>query len=219
MKVITEDDFNTTISNFDLSQLEEKEMYLNLSTLYRFLINKYFDKVIKKYDDMIFSSNLNFSPVKDNEKDFYQYYTNNNLKYYYIRNNIYLNALSESEINYLNNKWNNNDFEFTEEDSKFIENTFNKVIKEDYGIDEPFDIAYGPDTSYYNKLNNSLVIGFRYDAFNDSHNDDLYDKQQYLCTNVNNKLEKKLNSLTNIPVSVLEYNKYSVDKLKKERVL
>lgn len=219
MQMITEEDFNKSDIN-----LNKDEEYLRLSTIYRFLLNEYIKELkIGEYENKVSDSNLNFIPILDSKKDFYQYYDNSNLKYYYVRNNIYLERLTEEELKYLSNK---QDFIYNDNDRKFVSDTFKKVIKEEVkNLNEPFETSFGPASSTYFAQNNALVIGFRYDKFNDNGmNDDEfeqhYENQCRFYYNLNEQLESELGKVLNMPVSVIEYNDNAVKMLnKKERVL
>ena len=90
-KIITKENFATSISEFDINKLPDTEVqnYLNLSTLYRLLLNEYIKQLgLENYENTIKNSELKFIPINASKQDFYQYYNNSNLAYYYIRNNI-----------------------------------------------------------------------------------------------------------------------------------
>ena len=91
-KMITKENFTTSVSEFDINKLPDTEVqnYLNLSTLYRLLLNEYIKQLgLENYENTIKNSELKFIPINASKQDFYQYYNNSNLAYYYIRNNIY----------------------------------------------------------------------------------------------------------------------------------
>ncbi len=171
-KTMTKAHFMTSVSKFDITTLSDTEVqnHLNLSTLYRFLLNVHIKQLgLGKYEDAIKNSGLNFIPIEDAEQDFYQYYSNANLDYYYIRNNLYIHRLSEAEKEYLQNKLNKQDYSLNEQDINFISRTLSKVIKEVHkNVTEPFRTNFGPVSSNFFALNNALVIGFRYDMFNEN---------------------------------------------------
>ena len=70
----------------------EKDDYIKLYNLYRSLLTEYIIDTLelKKYDEKILKSNLNFKQTNKEEMDSYQYFSSEELKYLYIRNNILL---------------------------------------------------------------------------------------------------------------------------------
>ncbi len=220
-KKITKDNFKTSITTFNIETLSDIEIqeYLNLSTLYRKLLNEYIKLLgLQKYDDLLENSNLNFIKIDESEQDFYQYYNNSDLTYYYIRNNIYLNRLTIEEKNFLKNKLNNQDYNLDNETITFINSTFKKLIKEIHeNINEPFDTNFGPTSSRYLARNDALIIGFRYDEFNDNGMDDEtfdknYEKQKEYIKILNKQFEDEIENKLNHPVKVIEYDENSIKK-------
>lgn len=224
LKKITKDNFLTSISTFDISTLSDKDIdrYLDLSTLYRMLLNEYVKQIgLNKYEELIQNSELNFIPINDSQQDFYQYYNNSDLEYYYVRNNIYLEALNDEEKAYLERKLQQQDFSVSNQDLQFIANTFKKVISEHHpNMEEPFNTNYGPTSSPYFAQNNALVIGFRYDMFNigdmeeEKFVENLERQEEYYYV-LNEHIQDELKQKLDIPVSVIEYNENSIKKLKK----
>lgn len=222
VKKITKDNFLTSVSTFDISKLSDEDIkeYLDLSTIYRMLLNQYIKLIgLQSYEDLIKDSNLDFIPIDISRQDFYQYYNNSDLEYYYVRNNIYLNALNQEEKQYLESKSHQQNFTVDDQDLQFIAQTFKKVIAEHHpNMDEPFNTNYGPTSSSYFAPNNALVIGFRYDAFNmnnmeeDAFVDNLERQEKYYYE-LNKKISIDLENKLNIPVSVIEYDENSTKKL------
>ncbi len=222
-KMITKENFTTSVSEFDINKLPDTEVqnYLNLSTLYRSLLNEYIKQLgLENYENEIKNSELNFIPVNPSDQDFYQYYNNSNLDYYYVRNNIYIERLTESEKEYLQQKLNTHDYSLNKQDIDFVSQTLNKVIKEvHYNTSEPFEVNFGPLSTSFFAPNNALVIGFRYDMFNDNGMDDdtfvdNYEKQRELRLNLNDQLEIQLQNRLQIPIKVIEYDENSIKKNK-----
>lgn len=220
-KIITKENFQTSVSNFEIEKLNETatQEYLSLSTLYRTLLNEYIKTIcINDFDEAIKNSGLNFIPIEDENQDFYQYYNNSGLTYYYVRNNIYLERLTEEETKFLKSKLSSQDLSLTKEDMNFISQTFSKVIKEIHdGVEEPFDTNYGPTSTGYFAPSNALVIGFRYDRFknNGMDEDRFFEnlmKQKSYSLNLNSQLQEILQSQLQLPVKVIEYNENSVKK-------
>ena len=220
-KIITKENFATSISEFDINKLPDTEVqnYLNLSTLYRLLLNEYIKQLgLENYENTIKNSELKFIPINASKQDFYQYYNNSNLAYYYIRNNIYINRLNEKEKEYLQKKLNSHDYSLNNQDINFISQTLCKVIKEVHdNTSEPFDVNFGPLSTNFFAPNNALVIGFRYDMFNDNGMDedtfvDNYEKKREFCLSLNEQLEIEIQNRLQIPVKVIEYDENSIKK-------
>ena len=221
---MTEKDYNTIFPSSNLEYLNsltgtQKDTYLILNGLYRSLLNQYLKQlVLGNYDKILSSSDLSFVPVATEEQDFYQYYSNNDLKYYYVRNNIFVERLSDEELNYLKSRIITNNFTLQSEDVTFVRNTFSKVIKEEDIDGKAYVTNFGPDSSTFHAQSNSLVIGFRYDEFNlNDMTEEKWaqnnNKQREFLWNFNNQLEMDLKQKLNIPVSVIEYDEYSIKNL------
>lgn len=227
-KMITKENFTTSVSEFDINKLPDTEVqnYLNLSTLYRALLNEYIKQLgLENYENVIKNSELNFIPVNSSDQDFYQYYNNSNLEYYYIRNNIYIDRLSEYEKKYLQNKLNTHDYSLNDQDINFVSQTLSKLIKEIHdNTPEPFEVNFGPLSTSFFAPNDALVIGFRYDMFNDNGMDEdvfaeNYERQREFCLNLNEQLESQLQNKLSIPIKVIEYDEHSIKKNKSYDIL
>ena len=208
---------NSKISLKELTKKVENN-YLKLYFLYRKLFTEFIiEKIdLQKYDEKILNSGLNFQIVNEHNMDVYQYFSSDILKYFYIRNNIYIEKLTEEEQNFFIEKIKSNDYELDKKSKKMIEQTFKKVIFEDIMKNgEICETFYGPDSSNFMARNDAIVIGMRYDEFNqnglsDSEWDKLHNEQLLylysLLTEMNIELEKHLN----VPISILKYSEFSV---------
>lgn len=161
---------------------EEQSQYLNMYSLYIKMFECFLNSKVGIFDiDKEFSSmNTDFKKIPENRKDFYQS-TTNQLGYLYIRNNIYLTRLFSDQINYLIKKLQKNTFEFTEEDSEFIEKTYKRVIYENEfkGVSIS-KLYFGPETEKFLCSNNSIVLGFRYDNDEELFSDESKEKQEII---------------------------------------
>ena len=199
---------------------EEQDSYLLKYNMYRKLFTKFIIQKtnLKEYDKQIENSGLKFQTTKEEDMDIYQYFSSDELKYFYIRNNIYIEKLNEEEEKYLQDKIKSKNSELDDDTKKFIENTYEKVIFEDVLKNgETCITMYGPDSKTFMAPNNALVIGIRYDEFadqglNDEEWEELHDKQILflgkLYTNMYAQLKEKLN----IPISIIRYTEYSITK-------
>lgn len=198
---------------FDSMSLESQESYLKLYKLYNNLLVQYLIKKynLNLYDEMIQNSKRNFKKVDTNDMDIYQYVSSKYLDYLYIRNNIYIEKLSQEELLYLSSTKELLD----SNNEQFIEKTYKKVIFEnEYTM-------YGPDNSKYLKKPNTLIIGLRYksiDLNNDSDNelDNFLSQQQYLKLFIP-ELSRQLNNRNLDSIEVIEYNNSSVVKKQEQK--
>ena len=169
---------------------------------------------MKEYENIISKSNLQIQPIEEENMDLYQYLSSDILKYFYIRNNIFLERLSNEQIKYLYHLYTNNSFVLNEESEKFIKDTFIKTILEKLNTQNYFT-NYGPDNSKFYKQTNSLIIGVRY-----SMNKDIFFKQEQLIDNLIMILESdaKRAHKNSVPLSVLKYNNYCIKKITRKKI-
>ena len=171
MKKINIQDFETRSpkSNqafFDNLKEEAKENYLLLyltysNLLYCYLLNKL---KLKEFDNMLVNGRNHFQEVSIDNMDFYQYLAKDYLKYFYIRNNLYIERLNENELNFLKKKNFDNNLDLDEETINFISKTYPKVIKEN-NDSKSVNINYGPDNFQFYKPSDALIIGVRFDDY------------------------------------------------------
>ena len=148
------------------------------------------------------------------------------LKYFYIRNNIYLNRLTKEELEFLKRKLINRDYSFDESVFNFINSTYKKLIFEVINENPSIiaKISYGPVSDTYFALNNSLVLGIRYDEFNigTMTEDEWFFnriKQKELIETLIQNLETKISNDLKIPCKVIEYDNFSVNLLNNQKTI
>lgn len=222
-KTIQESDLETIFPNtgeilIDEQSEQSKKNYISLYNLYRGLFTQYIvDKLdLEKYDNLITRSGLNFQETDPEYMDVYQYFTSQNIKYFYIRNNIYIERLDEEELNFLKNKLIKQEMVMDDETISFIEKTYQKLIFEDFLKNgEKCMIQYGPDSSSFFARNDSIVIGVRYDEFADTElSDKEWERLNYMQSDFLYSLIKKMNGYfkgrTEVPIYILKYDDMSV---------
>lgn len=193
--------------------------YIDLYNIYRFFMTKYIiEKLkLKEYDKKIKNSKSNFLPIETDKMDVYQFFSCDELKYIYIRNNVYIERLSNKEINLLKDKLKNNDYSIDDSIEELIEKTYQKVIFEDIMKNgKKYQIMYGPDSSRFFARNDSLVLGIRYDEFaiinlTDEEWKIQNKKQREFLRNIINEMTKEFENKLNIPIKIIKYNDYSVN--------
>ena len=211
MKKITYEDLNTRIPNVIYA---DNGNYLDLYLTYQILLTDYLAHTLglKEFENQLKNSNLKYKKVDEENMDIYQYLSN--LDYFYVRNNLYLEHLSEEEKRFLQSKINNDNLD--EQSTIFIQNTMSKVLDENYGKD-PKPVVFGPLDSNYMALSNELVIGFRYDKYNlqgmsDDEWNDNFEKQEDDLEIKLDDLRKNISQFSIMPVKIIEYNDYNIKK-------
>ena len=142
-----------------------KEKYLKLYSLYSSLLMQYLIKncSLKEYDDIILNSEDSFKEIEKENYDIYQYLSSEYLKFFYIRSNLHIERLDYEELNYLYNKYENNNIDLDDSTNEFINNTVNRVIPEIIG--ETVEINYGPNNIQFFRPCDALILGVRYDKY------------------------------------------------------
>ena len=210
---------NSNSNYFNSLSEPEKAKYLDLYLLYYDLLYKYLISKLElqKYDDMLLNSQNIFYQVAIENMDLYQKIGSKYLKYFYLRNNLYIERLSKEELDFLNKKLVNNNHDLDNETLTFINNTYQKVILENYQ-GEVYNINYGPDSLSFYKPNNALIIGVRFDNYyksplesddewNNKYNDRLYELEIIMKI-----LSRKLEKFETLGY-VIEYNDFSIKNL------
>lgn len=199
---------------FDSLLPESREKYLKLYSLYNSLLIQYLIKKynLKLYDQMIQESNRDFKKVDIKDMDIYQYTSSKYLDYLYIRNNIYIERLSNEELLYLDTLKET----LNSNGEQFIENTYKKVIFNDgYTM-------YGPDNSKFLKKSNSIILGLRCKGIELENNDEDTDKfliqKQYLKLFIP-ELSRQLNNRKLDDIEIIEYTNSSIIKCQRQKYI
>ena len=197
---------------------ESKQEYLKLYLLYYNLLYKYLIPKLnlKHYDNMLLNSDNIFYQVPLENMDLYQRIGSNYLKYFYLRNNIYIERLSKEELDFLKKKLLSNNNELDNETTTFIKNTYQKVILED--ANDVKNINYGPDSCDFYKPSNNIIIGVRFDNYykesneSNSESGSKYNDRIYELEIITKFLAKHLEDFE-VPCSVIIYNEFNINKL------
>lgn len=222
MEQVTKEDIKTCVPvNKMIEQANEK--YIELYNKYRKILTKYLIKKLelKKYDELIENSGFNFKKVDVENQDIYQYFSSDLLNYIYIRNNIYIEKLTDEEKNELNSIPSNDD-ELSKLEEDFIERTYKKVIFEDVlGNNESCKVFYGPRTSSYMADNSYVIIGLRYDKYYNPYGNDEDWKNNYMIqsrfiSKLLFKMQSEMCLKIDYPTIAIEYGDMSTIKLKKK---
>lgn len=196
---------------------EDMDKYLKMYNAYNNLLipyigKKYFlidaERELDEYKD-------DFIPVASEDKDLYQHAAEGYLKYYYLRNNIYVERLSTEDKNYLLSL---DDYTLTKEKEEFIERTYLDVILENNNM-MGMNVNYGPNSAQYYKPSDAIIIGVRYNQFKNLKEENAINlfattigKLQIL----NGFLEYKVRNYLNESFYIIIYDEYSVKCKKKD---
>lgn len=225
MKNIKKEWYDTRFPKYDNINLDEfneseVEAYLALYSCYLSLFEKYLNKRLElfKIDQEFSKSLLSFEKVKEDDKDFYQAIASDELNYLYIRNNLYIERLTENELKYLGSKFDSSEEDINQIDFEFIESTFKKVIFENAIENGQMLLNFGPENGRFEALNNALIIGFRYDILANHRNNqadkafEIGGKQSEFVEIKLTNLEKKTNEDLLIEGHVFIYDDFSTKK-------
>ncbi len=214
---------NTTIPNHNIKNDSFSEEYIYLYNQYRKLFSMYFmNKIeLKKYDDDITNSEYKFLKLKKQNMDIYQYFTDEDLNFFYFRNNIYIDNLSDDEKERLKS-FDFNNLVLDDAVSTFVENTYKKVISENL-LDQKdaYIYFYSPmPNGAYMVRNNTFIIGFNYDDLNlngmntkDWHEN--YKHQHLFLQGFVEKMKAEISTKLDMPIEIIGYNRFNIVPMSK----
>lgn len=204
---------------------KDKEEYLALYNLYRKLFTEYITERLnlKAYDEKLSDSEYGFSPTDERKMDVYQYFSSDVLRYFYIRNNIYIEKLTKKEADFFRRKITEGDFGLDPEAKKMIESTYPKVIFEDLLQDgKKYRVLFGPDSSSFFADNDNIVIGIRYNEFSKDGLDDnswfnrLMAQKKFLNETIN-EMNEAFEEMIPGGITIIKYNDVSIIPREEEK--
>lgn len=223
---INKEMFNTKVPYMNKKYFESldntnQENYLRLYEIYSNLLIQYFIKYynLKEFDDVLSKDKRNFEKVSTDDMDIYQYLSSEYLNYIYLRNNIYIERLSNKELLYLSRI---KDYSLNKGNEEFIKNTYSKVIIESNNKNAV--TMFGPDNLKFIKRSNWVVFGIRYNRFNlkDRSKEQEWLKQDEerekfisMLISIAKMQFKKINPNT----SIIRYNEFCIEKIAKRNSL
>lgn len=204
--------------NIEKLSEEDKKQYMDLYNLYRELFTEYIiGKLgLGEFDKEIANSGYNFKPVDEENMDIYQYFSSEKLKYFFIRNNIYLEKLTKEEAEFFRKRLREGNRNLDTEAEKMVERTYRKVILEDVLQNgEKCRVLFGPDSSSFLSDNSKIVIGFRYDEFyNKGIDDDVwfdrFMRQTEFINSIVSKMKESFEQSLPNETSILLYDDVSI---------
>lgn len=177
---------------------EDYNVYALIQSLYLKALEQYICSYVdlKKYDDEIANSNLDFGLVPDDRKIPYQKISYMNLKYIYIRNFLFIEKLNINDLKIFWERIKNNKYEIDDELIKIVQNTFKDVIDNNFVVNEykkDFVISYGPANPVTFAKSSDFVINIQY-GFNTKKLTD----EEY-----NENLKKKKELITQVKKNII----------------
>ena len=200
-----------------ISNDEDMQKYLQMYNTYNNLLIQYVSQkyYLNEADEKLAEYNDEYTPVVSEDKDLYQHAAEGYLKYFYLRNNIYVERLNEEDQKYLLSL---KDYTLTKENEEFIERTYLDVILENATI-MGMEVKYGPNNAKYYKPADAIIIGVRYNQFENLKEDsdinlfaETFGKLQILIDYLEYIVKENLKE----PFYVIIYDEYSINCKKKD---
>ena len=170
--------------------IDNTELYLKLSNLYKKTFEDYMKSLIdlKKYDDMIKNSDLNFSIPELQNPTLNALNEYLNLDFIYNLNNYFVEKLSVEDIELLKNNTNL---------TLLVKRTYKTVLV--YG-NEKCNVCYGPSSDINFARNDAVVFKLYYKIIDDNNDLDIFlakDKKikeliNFVVNSIKNEVESKL---------------------------
>lgn len=198
--------------------IEDNDLNEKFSKAYKkyyTFLEQYIDKIINisKYDNLIAFHDSKLECVKKDDMDIYQ--SLSSFKYFYLRNTLYIENLTEQELELLISKE-----AYDEEVQALISSTYKKIITTSLS-NENININYGPmESAAFYAPANALVLGFRYDPEFDGElakkDDDAwydnYQEQQFFVMTTLHNLEEETKEKLEVLIRVIKYDEFSIKK-------
>ena len=168
---------------------------------------------IKKFDDILRMSSLNFSKVEYEDMDYYQRTSTMDLNYIYLRNNLNIENLSKNDLELLESLECDSLVNVTDDLNELIRRTYKNVINPSYGNKKY--ICYGPSIGKYLASSDDLVLGIRYNEFEENNltDDEWFDNsiaQNEKLKEICEALEQVLSSELNVNVKCIRYDEFNI---------
>lgn len=190
--------------------------YVGQYALYEHFLYLYLLKntSIGKFDKDILNNKLKIGEVLDSNKDLYQ--SGSPLKYLYVRNNIYVERLSEEDLGILQDKMIKGIFELDNDTEELIKRTYKVVTAENVDKNVNNAIFYGPTTNSFLAINGDLIIGIRYDDEIKSFEDVEFIRQNEILefiSDLSNKINNTMSSELETNVKTIVYDDNTIIKM------
>ena len=140
------------------------------------------------------------------------------LSFVYLRNNLYVERLSEDEQNYLIEKAQDDEIVYDDKADEFVKKTFKRVMLENGGEEDTVNVFYGPDNGNFMYPNNAVIIGIRYDDYYQAEGEspeDWFEANNNRLQDVETHsiiLETRMPKLAGVDCYAVKYNEFSIKK-------
>ena len=176
--------------------------YYTLYKNYKILLDKYLLNrlSLKQYDNMINNSNLRFIPVDNNDMDYYQYISTMGLNFIYLTNNIYVEKLSNEDINKIINRSYEELVNPSSELMDIVSRTYENIICDSYDNTGKLSFGIREDDFADNGITDSML------------REDNYDKQQEYLNNIIKLMQDNANKKIGNDINVTLYNEFNLKR-------
>ena len=150
---------------------ELTDRFYTLYKNYQVLLEKFLlmELPLAEYDDRFFHSGLYFTTVKPEDMDIYQSLSGMNLRYFFLRNILHVEKLSDEDIEMIVGLDEKELSDPSEDTMNFIRKTFQWVLSINRDNDDTtYMICYGTDRDYFWHDSRELIFGFRNDQYADN---------------------------------------------------
>lgn len=204
---------------FDENKKNFSKKYYTIYRNYRFLLDRLLLErlPLKEFDNRFHNSDLRFVPVQRKDMDFYQFISNMELRYFYLRNYLYIEKLSPQDIELLL-KLSRSEMENPDNRTiEIIEKTYPIVIDAASGTGMIGKACYGLDYDRYWRDSNELVFGFIFDEPADN---GLGDGDEWLNNNfaqtifINDllaEISERATEILGLRVNFIRYNEFNIE--------
>lgn len=215
LKILNNDELKKTNINHNLikeKNILKSSIYLQVQGLYQKVLDYYIlnNSSIKKYDDMISNSGLDFGLIDEKHKHIHHINSYLNLKYIYVRNFLFIEKLNMQQLSYIYNKILINDLNIDNQLIEIVKNTYKDVINDNYKHGEykqNTTACYGSVIPDNIVASNSLVFCIHYGKNNIKLEKEAflnnYKEKRTFLDNLKQDMEINLSKELNINVKIL----------------
>lgn len=165
---------------------------------------------LKKYDDMLKNSDLDFQIMPEEQKFIYHKLSYMNLSYIYIRNFFFIEKLGEQDLSVLIKKISNKDFSIDQDLLDVVSRTYSDVMIDNFRTNKYIDsntiICYGPHSEINDCPADSLCVYIHYNGGAANLSGDAYqenkDKKKELLDKISKEMEELISKYLNVKVTV-----------------
>lgn len=201
-------------TQMSLEQLkEEKSFYVSIYTYYKKILEHFLNEKLPfiKYEEECKQKHL--KKLFDTSKNIFLQSSYLDSNYFYLRNPLYLENLTETELKELL-EFTKNEESNKEKINSFITRTFKKVLINPYTSIQS-SLFFGPITEAFAAQNGSLILGFHCVKEEMGNTDEERTLNQLKQINFLEKLkidiQREGTKILNIPVICFEYNEYTAN--------